>query len=161
MGKIVRNREVYSGTYDSATSVNYNNAASGLNARTVQEAVDEVQGNVDALSESLMINRNVGRTDITVVNASDKFTLENNSYYMVVNGICYFQIIFTINSSISSSEGYSPFSLPASAFGNYLYFYSQNGAVLRISNNGGVRVNTSVSEAISKSHCIIGSYPII
>ena len=42
MGKIVRNREVYSGTYDSATSVNYDGSASGLNAKTVQEAVDEL-----------------------------------------------------------------------------------------------------------------------
>ena len=53
MGKIIRNGINYGGTYEDATSVNYDGAASGLEARTVQEAVDEVQGNVDALNGSL------------------------------------------------------------------------------------------------------------
>ena len=42
MGKIIRNGIEYSGTYDSATSVNYDNSVSGLDARTVQEGLDEL-----------------------------------------------------------------------------------------------------------------------
>ena len=42
MGKIIRNGIEYSGTYDSADSVNYDNSNSGLNARTVQEGIDEL-----------------------------------------------------------------------------------------------------------------------
>ena len=61
MGKIIRNGINYGGTYEDATSVNYDGTASGLEARTVQEAVDEVQGNVDALSDSLVnINKSLG-----------------------------------------------------------------------------------------------------
>ena len=48
MGKIIRNGINYGGTYDSATSVNYDNSNSGLNAHTVQEGIDEV---VDSLKE--------------------------------------------------------------------------------------------------------------
>lgn len=49
MGKIIRNGIKYSGTYDDATSVNYDNSISGLTARTVQEGIDE-------LSESLGVD---------------------------------------------------------------------------------------------------------
>lgn len=42
MGKIIRNGIPYSGSYDNATSVNYDNSVSGLDARTVQEGLDEL-----------------------------------------------------------------------------------------------------------------------
>ena len=80
MGKIVRNREVYSGTYDSATSVNYNNTTSGLSARTVQEAVDEVQGNVNTLNESLGIQiKEIGNTVIEVAKGSSTYGSETTA----------------------------------------------------------------------------------
>lgn len=46
MGKIIRNGIEYSGTYDSADSVNYDNSISGLNARTVQEGIDQLSENL-------------------------------------------------------------------------------------------------------------------
>ena len=42
MGKIIQNGIEYSGTYSNATSINYDGSASGLSAKTVQEAVDEL-----------------------------------------------------------------------------------------------------------------------
>ena len=53
MGKIIRNGINYGGTYEDATSVNYDNTNSGLNARTVQEGIDELHGNVDVLSDNI------------------------------------------------------------------------------------------------------------
>lgn len=53
MGKIIRNGVEYSGAVEDATAVNYDNSLSGLNAQTVQEAVDEVQENVSALNDNL------------------------------------------------------------------------------------------------------------
>ena len=52
MGKIIQNGIEYSGTYSNATSINYDSSASGLNAKTVQEAVDELAagGSGDSLS---------------------------------------------------------------------------------------------------------------
>lgn len=47
MGKIIRNGIEYGGTYDSATSVNYDNSVSGLNARTVQEGIDQLNESLD------------------------------------------------------------------------------------------------------------------
>ena len=47
MGKIVRNGINFSGTSDSANTINYNNSVSGLEARTVQEAVDELNGSLE------------------------------------------------------------------------------------------------------------------
>lgn len=52
MGKIIRNGIEYGGTYDSATSVNYDNSVSGLNARTVQEGIDELN---ESLPQSVLI----------------------------------------------------------------------------------------------------------
>lgn len=49
MGKIIRNGIEFSSTSDTADNINYNNSKSGLEAMTVQEAVDEV---VDNLTES-------------------------------------------------------------------------------------------------------------
>ena len=49
MGKIIRNGVPYSGTYDNAHSVNYDNSVSGLNARTVQEGIDELGNNLGGL----------------------------------------------------------------------------------------------------------------
>lgn len=43
MGKIIRNGIEYSGSYDNAISINYNNTNSGLNATTVQEGIDEIK----------------------------------------------------------------------------------------------------------------------
>ena len=48
MGKIIRNGVEYSGATEDATAVNYDNSLSGLNAQTVQEAVDEL---TDSLGE--------------------------------------------------------------------------------------------------------------
>lgn len=49
MGKIIRNGIEYSGSYDDATSVNYDNSVSGLKANTVQEGIDELtKGSVGA-----------------------------------------------------------------------------------------------------------------
>ena len=42
MGKIIRNGVEYSGAVEAATAVNYDGSVSGLNAQTVQEAVDEL-----------------------------------------------------------------------------------------------------------------------
>ena len=42
MGKIIRNGIEFSGACEDATAINYNNSLSGLEAQTVQEAVDEL-----------------------------------------------------------------------------------------------------------------------
>ena len=47
MGKIIQNGIEYSGTYSNATSINYDSSASGLNAKTMQEAVDEIHENLE------------------------------------------------------------------------------------------------------------------
>ena len=46
MGKIIRNGVEFSGTLDNAANVNYNNELSGMEATTVQEAIDEVCGSL-------------------------------------------------------------------------------------------------------------------
>ena len=70
MGKIIINGEEYSGTRDSATSVNYDNSVSGLNAGSVQEGIDElVEGlkntspvdNLLSTSTKLPLSANQGR----------------------------------------------------------------------------------------------------
>ena len=116
MGKIVRNREVYSGTYDSATSVNYDNATSGLNAKTVQEAVDEVQGNVSTLSESL-VPQNIAPnctlgTGITALNYGGIFKvgkeIKINCRFtggQFAKGTTYY--ICTLPSGMAPSKGYN------------------------------------------------------
>ena len=49
MGKIIRNGIEFSGACEDATAVNYNNSLSGLEAQTVQEAVDELNDSLETL----------------------------------------------------------------------------------------------------------------
>ena len=48
MGKIIRNGISFSGTRDTANNINYDNSLSGLNAKTTQEAIDEINSKVTA-----------------------------------------------------------------------------------------------------------------
>lgn len=47
MGVIIRNGVEYSGACETATAVNYDNSLSGLDAQTVQEAIDEVNESLE------------------------------------------------------------------------------------------------------------------
>ena len=49
MGKIIRNGIEFSGACEDATAINYNNSLSGLEAQTVQEAVDELNESLGGL----------------------------------------------------------------------------------------------------------------
>ena len=53
MGRIIRNGIEYGSGNENATNINYDGSVSGLEATTVQAAVDEVQGNIDTLNDSL------------------------------------------------------------------------------------------------------------
>lgn len=53
MGKIIRNGIKFSGTVDTANNINYDNSLSGLEAKTAQEAIDEINDTVDELNTSL------------------------------------------------------------------------------------------------------------
>ena len=86
MGKIIRNGIEYSGTYDSADSVNYDNSNSGLNARTVQEGIDQ-------LSESLTASDNLkfqfatdGEGNYGYLGADDSFIPFKGEPTFVISG---------------------------------------------------------------------------
>lgn len=68
MGKIIRNGVEYSGATEDATAVNYDNSLSGLEAQTVQEAIDELSaGSGNGSSESSGISiKEIGNTVIEV-----------------------------------------------------------------------------------------------
>ena len=61
MGKIIRNGIEFSGTTDTANNINYDNSVSSLQARTAQEAIDE-------LTDSLEWKRIGSVTGDTVLN---------------------------------------------------------------------------------------------
>lgn len=73
MGKIIRNGIKYSGTTDSANKINYDNSLSGLEAKTAQEAIDELS---DSLNTLLLI-KNVNSNSISLSsNTSNSFTFQ-------------------------------------------------------------------------------------
>ena len=116
MGKIIKNDKVYSGTFDDATSVNYDNSVSGLNANSVQEGIDEladglkntsVVDNLLSTSTTLPLSANQGRvldekigtindslSELTKTNfnsykamAKDQaYTLSSDAYFYISNG---------------------------------------------------------------------------
>ena len=55
MGKIIRNGIEFSGTRDTANNINYDGTLSGLNANTVQEAIDEVNNKLNNSGSDLSI----------------------------------------------------------------------------------------------------------
>ena len=85
----------------------------------------------------------------------------NSSYskYIIKNGWCFFQIWI---SALADTSQHTFYTLPKSAFGNYLYFQvvgAFNTGVsgqLRIDSNGNCRINGSTAE----NYIIIGAYPI-
>ena len=80
MGKIIRNGIEYGGTYDSATSVNYDNSVSGLNARTVQEGIDELGNNLTA-SDNLKFRFSTdGEGNYGYLGADDSFIPFKSDY---------------------------------------------------------------------------------
>ena len=120
MGKIIRNGINYGGTYDSATSVNYDNSNSGLNAHTVQEGIDEVQGNVEALNESL---------------ACGKTTLKYSSVYVLNASITFDTPMATDNISVVAI----PIMTSGKIYNRQIELVSvnRNGCTLRISKSEG------------------------
>lgn len=55
MGKIIRNGVEFSGTLDNAANVNYNNELSGMEATTVQEAIDEITESLPVIQKGITI----------------------------------------------------------------------------------------------------------
>ena len=54
MGKIIRNGISFSGAViDTANNINYDNSISGLEAKTTQEAIDEINETVEEINENL------------------------------------------------------------------------------------------------------------
>lgn len=53
MGKIIKNNILYGGSTEEAIDINYDNSVSGLSASSVQDAIDELDGNIGSLSNDL------------------------------------------------------------------------------------------------------------
>lgn len=54
MGTIMYNGKKYSGSFDKAVNVSYDNSSSGLNAGSVQGAIDEVSAETDELNLNML-----------------------------------------------------------------------------------------------------------
>ena len=65
MGKILRNGIEFSSTSDTANNINYDNSKSGLDAVTVQEAVDEVTDSLSRLGEVELLASTTSTTEST------------------------------------------------------------------------------------------------
>lgn len=97
MGKIIRNGINYGGTYEDATSVNYDGSASGLEARTVQEAVDVLSdsfNNIGYTTNGLVFNKiqcvdggycKIGK--LVVLNMRIKFLEEIQAFTTIIENL--------------------------------------------------------------------------
>lgn len=91
MGKIIRNGIEYSGTYDSADSVNYDNSNSGLNARTVQEGIDRLSERLSGSDEKyVLIGSQTGiATSVKTMTVQDITQYRSVCFVMYVDDIGY------------------------------------------------------------------------
>lgn len=107
MGKIIRNGIEYGGTSDSANNVNYDNSVSGMNARTVQEGIDELnKGNLGAFpvdnllstSTDIPLSANQGRVLDEKISTINELLTEYPKVYHYTGLI--------MNSTASTFEAY-------------------------------------------------------
>ena len=107
MGKIIINGIEYSGTYDSADSVNYDNSNSGLNARTVQEGIDVLSDGLSDMNDGLTASDNLkfrfstdGEGNYGFLGADDCFIPFN------ANKCAFGLVTFSTTNSTSVSYGF-------------------------------------------------------
>ena len=112
MGKIIRNGIEYGGTYDSATSVNYDNSVSGLNARTVQEGIDELGNNLTASDNLKFRFATDGEGNYGYLGADDSFIPFSN--------LSLLDVIYEDTSSNNISNSSSATKTVKLSKGNYL-----------------------------------------
>lgn len=101
MGKIVINGDEYSGTFDNATSVNYDNSISGLDARTVQEGIDELSkgskgafpvDNLLSTATDIPLSANQGRVLDEKISTINDSLADGNVKFKVENGELYYSV---------------------------------------------------------------------
>lgn len=71
MGKIIRNGVEFSGAVDAATAVSYDGSVSGLNAQTVQEAIDELSTSGDYVLLGTSSTQTVTQTAFETITLSE------------------------------------------------------------------------------------------
>ena len=81
MGKILRNGIEFSSTSDTANNINYDNSKSGLDAVTVQEAIDELSTN---FTESLNSLKTKKITATTTASGNANLQLSNEDILITV-----------------------------------------------------------------------------
>ena len=114
----------------------------------------------DELNEDLHSAPDTERTVISLTEETYYQIQEYYTWYVVRNGICYFQVQIRCISPKLSGDNYYPLvgSMPQNALGNYLYYEAQNGIQFRIQESGSVRI--SGGSAGGSWNNIQGAYPV-
>ena len=143
MGKIIQNGIEYSGTYSNATSINYDGSASGLSARTVQEAVDELAaGGGNGKDENGMtvhekldyLMENVGgstKLQKRITTTMDKAVTIDLSSFDGYQNLVLFENLFVITTKIASNV--------AQAYADITYSYNAETGILNVTGKAGVQ----------------------
>ena len=118
-----------------------------------------IVGAVNELNEDLHFVPDTERTVISLIEETYYQIQEDYTWYMVKNGICYFQVQIRCVSPKLSGDNYCPLSasMPKNALGNYLYYEDTNGVQYRINNTGVVRVSGGTANGTWSN--IQGAYP--
>lgn len=117
-------------------------------------------GAVNELNEELHSVPDIERTVISLTEETYYQIQEDYTWYMVKNGICYFQVQIRCVSPKSSSDNYYPLSasMPRNALGDYLYYEAGNGIQYRINSTGIVRLSGGTADGSWNN--IQGAYPV-
>ena len=83
MGKIIRNGVEFSGTLDNAANVNYNNELSGMEATTVQEAIDEIN---ESLANVFPVPDFSNQVDLKPYTEGEMYTFPEDGYLYIDSG---------------------------------------------------------------------------
>lgn len=112
------------------------------------------------LNEELHSVPDIERTVISLTEETYYQIQEDYTWYMVKNGICYFQVQIRCVSPKSSSDNYYPLSasMPRNALGDYLYYEAGNGIQYRINSTGIVRLSGGTADGPWNN--IQGAYPV-
>ena len=112
------------------------------------------------LNEDLHPFSDIERTVISLTEETYYQVQEDYTWYMVRNGICYFQVQIRCVSPKLSGDNYYPLvgTMPRNALGDYLYYEAQNGTQFRINSTGIVRLSGGTADGPWSN--IQGAYPV-
>lgn len=140
-----------------ANNVTTTGEGSVLDARQGKILEDEI----NKLNSDIHSIKDINKTNLVLSENTHYMIEQEYTWYMVRNGICYFQFSIRAIDAMSGSTSYYPFTnnFPKPDNDKYLYFASRSGLLVRVNGNGNIRISGGTNGSAFET--IDGAFPVV